>query len=193
MKQRITAWLPWAVSKRAKRFSFMELQDQRDWLQFTWPKPWGPLSSQRAVAARNYRLFKPKVRTTSFPLEFGTDSGHLKPFRSLVKDLTDGRGVDVVYDGVGGAVSEESLRSMTFGGRFVVVGWASTPMVARGSSGPEPNQLPTEFNPYEGDSSSWSPHGHRDTEEPEHPSETLVCHHGAGDVRRGHSIRISSF
>ena len=76
------------------------------------------------------------------PLEFGTDSGHLKPFRSLVKDLTDGRGVDVVYDGVGGAVSEES-PFYAFGGRFVVVGWASTPMVARGSSGPEPNQLPT--------------------------------------------------
>jgi len=77
------------------------------------------------------------------PLEFDTHTGTLLPFRSAVKAFTDGRGVDVVYDGVGGPISEESLRAMAFGGRFVVVGWASTPMVSRGAHGPQPNQLPT--------------------------------------------------
>lgn len=55
-------------------------------------------------------------------------------------------GVDVVYDGVGGPISGESLRCMRFGGRFLVVGWASTPAVAggRGARGaPNANQLPT--------------------------------------------------
>ena len=63
-----------------------------------------------------------------------------------VKARTDGRGVDVVYDGVGGAVSAESLRCVAFGARFLVVGWASTPFVARGKGqrgAPNANQLPT--------------------------------------------------
>jgi NADPH2:quinone reductase len=66
--------------------------------------------------------------------------------RERVKALTNGRGVDVVYDGVGGAISVESLRCMRFGGRFLIVGWASTPAVARGRGergAPNANQLPT--------------------------------------------------
>jgi NADPH2:quinone reductase len=60
--------------------------------------------------------------------------------------LTGGRGVDVVYDGVGGDVSLESLRCVRFGARLLIVGWASTPFVARGRGGrgaPNANQLPT--------------------------------------------------
>ncbi len=67
-------------------------------------------------------------------------------FRDEVKALTGGRGVDVVYDGVGGAVSLESLRCVRFGARFLIVGWASTPFVARGKGqrgAPRANQLPT--------------------------------------------------
>ncbi|MBA3397013.1 MAG: NADPH:quinone oxidoreductase family protein [Deltaproteobacteria bacterium] len=66
--------------------------------------------------------------------------------RDPVKALTGGRGVDVVYDGVGGEISIESLRCLRFGGRFLVVGWASTPAVAKGRGGrgaPNANQLPT--------------------------------------------------
>ncbi len=67
-------------------------------------------------------------------------------FRTEVKALTDGKGVDVVYDGVGGAVSEESLRCVKFGARFLIVGWASTPFVAKGKGqrgAPNANRLPT--------------------------------------------------
>lgn len=70
----------------------------------------------------------------------------VKRFRDEVKALTGGKGVDVVYDGVGGAVSLESLRCVRFGARFLVVGWASTPFVAKGKGGrgaPNANQLPT--------------------------------------------------
>lgn len=61
------------------------------------------------------------------------------PLRDQVKALTDGRGVDVVYDGVGGALSIESLRCTRFGARYLIVGWAATPFVAKGTA----NQLPT--------------------------------------------------
>jgi NADPH2:quinone reductase len=67
--------------------------------------------------------------------------------RDEVKRLTvGGRGVDVVYDGVGGDISLESLRCVKFGARFLIVGWASTPAVARGQGlrgAPNANQLPT--------------------------------------------------
>ncbi len=67
-------------------------------------------------------------------------------FRDQVKALTGGAGVDVVYDGVGGAISMESLRCVTFGARFLIVGWASTPFVAKGRGqrgAPNANVLPT--------------------------------------------------
>lgn len=67
-------------------------------------------------------------------------------FRDAVKELTGGAGVDVVYDGVGGDVSIESLRCVKFGARFLIVGWASTPLVAKGKGGrgaPRANMLPT--------------------------------------------------
>jgi NADPH2:quinone reductase len=69
------------------------------------------------------------------------EGGGLAPFRDQVKALG---GADVVYDGVGGEISRESLRCVRFGARYLVVGWAATPFVARGAAGaPDPNVLPT--------------------------------------------------
>jgi NADPH2:quinone reductase len=81
-------------------------------------------------------------------LTIGREDGvkGVRQFRKDVKALTGGRGVDVVYDGVGGAVSLESLRCVKFGARFLIVGWASTPNVAKGKGGrgaPNANVLPT--------------------------------------------------
>jgi NADPH:quinone reductase len=45
--------------------------------------------------------------------------------RSRLKELTDGQGVDVCYDPVGGDLSEPALRSMAWDGRFLVVGFAA--------------------------------------------------------------------
>ncbi len=45
--------------------------------------------------------------------------------RLRVKELTGGRGVDVVYDPVGGALTEAALRSTAWGGRHLVIGFAS--------------------------------------------------------------------
>jgi NADPH:quinone reductase len=45
--------------------------------------------------------------------------------RGRIKELTDGKGVDVCYDPVGGDLSEPALRSMAWDGRFLVVGFAA--------------------------------------------------------------------
>jgi len=42
-----------------------------------------------------------------------------------IKELTEGRGVDVVYDPVGDKYSEPALRAMAWGGRYLVVGFAA--------------------------------------------------------------------
>ena len=46
-------------------------------------------------------------------------------WREQVRTLTDGKGVDVVYDAVGGHYAEPALRSMAWGGRYLVVGFAA--------------------------------------------------------------------
>ena len=43
--------------------------------------------------------------------------------KQRTKDLTSGRGVDVVYDPVGGEYTEASLRATAWGGRLLVVGF----------------------------------------------------------------------
>ena len=45
--------------------------------------------------------------------------------KEQVKTLTGGKGVDVVYDPVGGDLAEQALRSCAWHGRFLVVGFAS--------------------------------------------------------------------
>jgi NADPH2:quinone reductase len=45
--------------------------------------------------------------------------------RESVKQLTGGRGVDVVYDPVGGAYTAAALRTLAWRGRLLVVGFAA--------------------------------------------------------------------
>ena len=78
-------------------------------------------------------------------IALGEAEGGPRSLRDQVKAIVPG-GVDVVYDGVGGEISQESLRCVAFGARFLVVGWASTPFVAKGKGGrgaPNANVLPT--------------------------------------------------
>ncbi|HET6966544.1 MAG TPA: NADPH:quinone oxidoreductase family protein [Acidimicrobiales bacterium] len=45
--------------------------------------------------------------------------------KTRVRELTGGEGADVVYDPVGGAYSEQALRSTAWKGRFLVIGFAA--------------------------------------------------------------------
>jgi NADPH2:quinone reductase len=53
-------------------------------------------------------------------INYGTED-----LRARIKALTGGKGVDVVYDPVGGPYSEPALRDMAWNGRFLVVGFAA--------------------------------------------------------------------
>lgn len=46
-------------------------------------------------------------------------------FRDAVKDLTEGRGADVIFDPVGGEVFDESMRCIAPFGRILIVGFTS--------------------------------------------------------------------
>ncbi len=62
----------------------------------------------------------------AFLKDYGAD--HVLPslgFSEAVKELTDGRGADVIYDPVGGDVFDESVRCIAFGGRILIVGFTS--------------------------------------------------------------------
>jgi NADPH2:quinone reductase len=62
----------------------------------------------------------------AFLAKYGAD--HVLPssgFREQVKVLTNGRGVDVIFDPVSGDVFDESTRCIAFEGRLLVVGFTS--------------------------------------------------------------------
>lgn len=45
--------------------------------------------------------------------------------RTRIKEITQDKGVDVVYDAVGGSIAESALRSIAWKGRYLVVGFTS--------------------------------------------------------------------
>lgn len=46
-------------------------------------------------------------------------------FRDMVKELSGGRGADVVYDPIGGDIFKQSLRCIAWEGRILLIGFAS--------------------------------------------------------------------
>jgi len=54
-----------------------------------------------------------------------------EPFQDAVKRITGGRGVDVVFDPVGGEIFENSLRCIAWGARVLVIGFTGGIGLAR--------------------------------------------------------------
>lgn len=66
-----------------------------------------------------------------FATAMGADEGinySTEDLRARLKEITGGSGVDVVYDPVGGDLSEPALRSTAWNGRFLVIGFAAGPI-----------------------------------------------------------------
>ncbi len=82
----------------------------------------GKLLGARVIAAAS------TPEKLAFCREMGADEGvcyATEDLKDRVKALTSGRGVDVVYDAVGGPHSEAALRAIAWEGRHLVVGFAS--------------------------------------------------------------------
>lgn len=64
----------------------------------------------------------------AFATELGADhviNYSTDDLRARIKEITDGRGVDVVYDPVGGEFTEAAFRSLAWKGRHLVIGFAA--------------------------------------------------------------------
>ncbi len=71
-----------------------------------------------AVASSDEKLAVAKGRGADHTIRYGSE-----PFRDVVKQITGGRGADVVFDPVGGPIFEESLRCIAWGARLLVIGF----------------------------------------------------------------------
>ena len=64
----------------------------------------------------------------AFAREHGADDGidyGSEDLKEALRRVTQGKGADVIYDPVGGALAEAALRSIAWEGRFLVVGFAA--------------------------------------------------------------------
>jgi NADPH2:quinone reductase len=73
-----------------------------------------------ATASTAEKLAVAKAHGADHLIDYTTEN-----FRERVKEITQGRGADVIYDPVGGEVFDQSLRCIAWGGRIVVIGFAS--------------------------------------------------------------------
>ena len=67
----------------------------------------------------------------AFARKHGADDGvnyAASDLKDALRALTGGKGVDVVYDPIGGAQGEAALRGMDWGGRYLVIGFAAGDM-----------------------------------------------------------------
>ncbi len=73
-----------------------------------------------AAASTNEKLAFTESLGADHTINYGETN-----LREAVKEITDGGGVDVVYDPVGGELSEPAFRSIAWNGRYLIVGFAA--------------------------------------------------------------------
>jgi len=72
-----------------------------------------------ACASSDEKLAVAREQGAELTLNYARES-----LREGLRRLTDGRGVDVLYDPVGGELADPALRSMAWKGRYLVIGFA---------------------------------------------------------------------
>jgi NADPH2:quinone reductase len=73
-----------------------------------------------AAASTDEKLELTKKMGADHVINYSNES-----LKDRIKEITNGKGVDVIYDPVGGELSETALRSIAWNGRFLVVGFAA--------------------------------------------------------------------
>jgi NADPH:quinone reductase len=73
-----------------------------------------------AAASSDEKLAICQEKGADFTINYTTED-----LREQIKTITEGRGVDVIYDAVGDKFAEPALRSIAWKGRYLVVGFAA--------------------------------------------------------------------
>ena len=82
----------------------------------------GKLMGARVIAAASTpeKLDLCRARGADETIQYSAED-----LKNRAKELTDGKGVDVVYDAVGGEHAEAALRAIAWRGRFLVIGFTA--------------------------------------------------------------------
>ncbi|MEJ0056650.1 MAG: NADPH:quinone oxidoreductase family protein [Bacteroidota bacterium] len=73
-----------------------------------------------AAASSNEKLAACKEKGADFIINYSTED-----LKARIREITNDKGVDVVYDPIGGPLAETALRSIAWKGRYLVVGFAA--------------------------------------------------------------------
>ncbi|KQP09761.1 NADPH:quinone oxidoreductase [Methylobacterium sp. Leaf99] len=73
-----------------------------------------------ACASSPDKLAVARAHGATQGVDYGADN-----LREALRTLTEGRGVDVIYDPIGGDYAEPALRSLGWKGRYLVIGFAA--------------------------------------------------------------------
>ena len=73
-----------------------------------------------AAASANDKLDLCKAKGADHLVNYSTED-----LRTRIKEITGDKGVDVIYDPIGGKLAEQALRSIAWKGRYLIVGFAS--------------------------------------------------------------------
>lgn len=73
-----------------------------------------------AAASTNEKLDYCKLMGADDVINYSTENLKLR-----IKEITQNKGVDIIYDPVGGLLAEEALKSIAWNGQYLIVGFAS--------------------------------------------------------------------
>lgn len=76
-----------------------------------------------AAASRADKLALAQANGADLLIDYSRQS-----LKDTIKELTGGKGADVIYDPVGGALGEECLSCVAWNGRYLVIGFAAGPI-----------------------------------------------------------------
>jgi NADPH2:quinone reductase len=93
-----------------------------------------------------------------------------------VHELTDGRGADVIYDSVGGEITDQSLKCIAWNGRLVIIGFAGGEIRRSRRTGSAKNIAVTGLH--------WSAYAEKDPDASPTAFAALFRLHARGQIRR---------
>jgi NADPH2:quinone reductase len=73
-----------------------------------------------AAASNNEKLAYCKLIGANETINYSTEN-----LKSKIKEITKNKGVNIVFDTIGGALAEEALKSITWNGHYLIIGFAS--------------------------------------------------------------------